>query len=234
MKHLHVLCVVLLLAACDAPGRFEVGHFGVLSDMMHEGKIGATIDLDTLAQRAHLYALGAVENLKGEIIVLDDEPFISFVESDSLKIRNGYDAKAVLLVVTHVDHWREVSIPDTIHDPEDFEAFLRESAIINGIDANEAFPFLVKGTLDSGEWHVIDWKEGDTDFSPAKHRSSGLRGTIESRPSEILGFHSTKHHGVFTHGTSNMHLHVLTDDHSIAAHLDAFRLGEATLLLPAK
>jgi len=47
---------------------------------------------------------------------------------------------------------------------------------------------------------------------------------------DILGFYSTHHHAVFTHHSTNMHLHVKTRGHVLAGHLDDLTLGEGMVL----
>ena len=98
----------------------------------------------------------------------------------------------------------------------------------------EPFPFLIEGTPESFDWHVINWPEGDTEHSHEKHIKSGLNGSIESTPVEMLGFYSNAHHAIFTHHTTNMHIHVKTTDNSLAGHVDGLTLGTGMILkIPA-
>ena len=46
----------------------------------------------------------------------------------------------------------------------------------------------------------------------------------------MLGFYSDSHHAIFTHHTTNMHMHVKTDNNEIAGHVDALVLGEGMIL----
>ena len=82
----------------------------------------------------------------------------------------------------------------------------------------------------SFDWHVINWKDGDTEHSHEKHINSGLNGTIENRQVEMLGFYSDSHHAIFTHHTTNMHIHVKTVDTKIAGHVDGLTLGKGMVL----
>ena len=45
---------------------FEVKYFGALKNMMHKGDVSAKADLSDFENSEHLYAIGALENLKGE------------------------------------------------------------------------------------------------------------------------------------------------------------------------
>ena len=80
---------------------------------------------------------------------------------------------------------------------------------------------------------MINWPEGYKEHSHEKHISSGPHGTLANTAAEVLGFYSKHHHAIFTHHTTNMHLHVRTMDGQLAGHLDDLELGEGMkLLLP--
>ena len=81
----------------------------------------------------------------------------------------------------------------------------------------------------------INWKDGDTIHNHKKHKESGLNGTLANRRVQIIGFYSTKHKAVFTHHTTNMHMHFKTDDNAIAGHIDDLSFNQTvTLKLPKK
>ncbi|MCF6223385.1 MAG: hypothetical protein L3J34_06610, partial [Flavobacteriaceae bacterium] len=70
---------------------FEVAYEGALKNMMHKGDLSAKADLAEFDDTEHLYGLGALENLKGEILIMDGEAFISTVENGKLKINKSFD-----------------------------------------------------------------------------------------------------------------------------------------------
>jgi len=113
---------------------------------------------------------------------------------------------------------------------EDLESFITRSAVEYGVDVNAPFPFLVEGTPKYFDWHVIDWKDGDTEHSHEKHIRSGLYGTKENTPAEMLGFYSNAHHAIFTHHTTNMHIHIKTMDNTLAGHVDDLTQGTGMVL----
>ena len=85
---------------------------------------------------------------------------------------------------------------------------MAEQADKNGVNLNKPFPFLISGTAKSFDWHVINWKDGDTIHSHEKHINSGLNGTKRNSSVSLLGFYSGSHHTIFTHHSTNMHIHV--------------------------
>lgn len=214
--------------------KFEVKYFGALKNMMHKGDVSAKADLSDFEDSDHLYAIGALENLKGEIQIIDGESFNTLVLDSVINFDSSFDRKATLLVYATVETWNTYQIPDDIKTYEQLEEHIASIAQENGINTNAPFPFMIDGTAKSFDWHVIDWKDGDTEHSHEKHINSGLHGTIENRDVELLGFYSDSHHAIFTHHTTNMHIHVKTSDHGIAGHLDSLTLGNGMVLkLPA-
>ncbi len=229
-----VVLAAILLASCKTPSsNYRVHYRGALKTLMHEGDLRAVIALDTLQHVPNLFALGAIENLKGEVLIYKSRPFVSSVQDSAVVVDRSFSHKAALLVYTQVGKWRETAIPTEVRNAAEFEAFLLTAAKQEGINAADPFPFLLTGAAAFVDWHVIDWAEGDTTHTHEKHKASGLHGRLEQQAVEILGFYSEKHHGIFTHRNSNMHLHVKTVAGDFAAHVDDLGVnGEMSLFLP--
>ena len=208
-----------------------VQHAGALKTIM-SGNIAAVISLDSLANTAHLYALGAAANLEGEIQIFDSQPNNSFVVDSTLHFSDDYNRKAALLVYAQVSQWETFTL-ENITTKQQLEKVIFKTAKDFQIDTEEPFPFLLEGTIARLDWHVINWKKGDSIHSHKKHQESGLNGTLENKAVHILGFYSSKHKAIFTHHTTNMHLHFKTDDLLVAGHLDDLQLDNSiTLKLP--
>ena len=239
MKYLIILLGVFSVASCGTDkketgdkesNKFRVEYYGALKNMMHKGDISAKVDMEGFENSKHFYALGALENLKGEVQIFDSKPFNTMVVDSTLSFDNSFSKKATLLVYASIDKWKSINIPDNIVTYEQLESYVEQSAKENQIQIDEPFPFLIEGTPKSFDWHVINWKDGDIEHSHDKHISSGLNGTIENRQVEMLGFYSDSHHAIFTHHTTNMHIHVKTVDNKIAGHVDGLILGQRMIL----
>jgi acetolactate decarboxylase len=239
MPYLRFLVALLALAACDnsstsskttANNPAPVYHKGALKNMMHEGDLSAQADLADLKNIPHLYALGALENLKGELQIWDSQPFHTIVENKQLTVDQSFDKKAALLVYASVPKWKTIEVPKTVTTYQELEKYVAKAAQQQQLNTDQPFAFMLTGTFESLDWHVIDWKEGDNEHSHEKHIQSGLQGTLRQTNAEILGFYSNAHHAIFTHHTTNMHLHVKTVDNKIAGHVDDLTLGEEMLL----
>lgn len=242
MKYIIILFIAISITSCGTDDKgsnekktnnFKVEYKGALKNMMHNGDVSAKADLSDLKGIEHLYALGALENLKGEIQIFDSNPFNTMVVGSALTFDNTFEKKASLVVYASVRKWKSINIPDNIVTYEQLESYIKETAKENQIKIDEPFPFLLEGTPESFDWHVINWKDGDMEHSHEKHINSGLHGTIKNRQVKMLGFYSDSHHAIFTHHTTNMHIHVKTSDNKIAGHVDGLKLGKGmTLKLP--
>ncbi|MGJ8667582.1 MAG: acetolactate decarboxylase [Patiriisocius sp.] len=237
MKHssIFILLTVIFLSACkEQEYKGSVYHSGALKTMM-SGDLSTTVSLDSLKQKPHLYALGAVENLKGEIQIFDGQPLNSIVIDNSIKIDQSFKTNASLLVWSQVEDWEEVMIPSSLKNLEALEKFIREQADLKGIELEKPFPFKIEGKVESLNWHVIDWPQGDKTHTHKKHKEAGLNGLIAEQPVEIIGFYSEAHKTIFTHHSSFVHMHFKTNDASLAGHVDELLIGnEMILKLPEK
>ena len=223
------LILFILITSCNPKSTpsFKVDYKGALKNMMHKGDLSAKISLSEINEINYLYALGAVEELKGEVLVINSNVFVSSVSTlDTIKsmfIDTTFNKNASLLVYASVEEWISINIPNTIITYEDFEVFVEEIALKKGINTDKPFPFMIEGIAKSFDWHIIDWPEDDTEHSHEKHIHSGLYGTLENQEAEMLGFYSEKHHAIFTHHTTNMHIHVKSE--KVIGHIDDMTFG---------
>ncbi len=227
-----LLATVLALpaVAAEPAGRVEVVAVGEMRTVMQKGDLSATIDLRTLADLKHLYALGPVEGLKGEVTVWDGRPSIARVVDGEVRTSGRYDVKACFLVYAQVRSWHEVSIPDEVRDAGQLEAFVAGAARRVGVDPGRPFPFAVKGTFAKVAFHVVN-KTDDEPHSRQTHDKVKVHFTAERVAAKLVGFYSDRHHGVFTHHGTNVHVHVITDDGKRSGHVESLRLGPGSVLL---
>lgn len=228
--NLNAALLIALMSAiwfgCEsASTKSQVHYRGALRTMMHEGDLRATVALDTLQSQPQLYGLGAVENLKGEVLIYDGAAIIATVEDSAIVIKRGFEHKAALLVYAQVKQWRECAVREELQDAHALADFILRVAKDNGVNVSAPFAFLLKGKVASLDWHVIDWPQGDTLHTHAKHKASGMHGRLEQQAVEILGFYSDQHHGIFTHRDSNIHLHAKTVAGDLAAHVDELKVN---------
>ncbi|TKJ41633.1 decarboxylase [candidate division LCP-89 bacterium B3_LCP] len=209
---------------------YKVEHAGALKNFMHKGDISAKYSLSELQNKDGLYALGALENLKGEIQIFDGVPYNSFVSHGKLSFDTSFEKKASLLVYTQIKEWEESKISNEIISHKQLENYIEKIALQSGVNIEEPFPFLITGNAKSITWHVINWNPEDVNHTHRKHIESGLNGKLINVNATILGFYSNKHKAIFTHHTTNMHMHFKTDDNKVAGHIDEIELGRNMFL----
>ena len=227
MRQFVLLGSVLIMIACSSSPPEKptltnpsVRHFGALKEIMHKGDLSSRININSLSDSTHVYGLGALKDLKGEILIWDSQPYMAEVEDSILKIDESWNRHAALLVYSQVAEWEIIELTDGFETLADLERLLAQHGHAQGLDTNKAFPFLLKGTFGKADWHVINWPEGDTEHSHAKHIASGLHGSEFDVQARVLGFYSQNHKAVYTHHTRFIHMHLFSDDGKILGHAD--------------
>ncbi|CAG5081865.1 acetolactate decarboxylase [Parvicella tangerina] len=242
---LLLLLLFILLSACEnkqeentsepETATLEVKYSGALKQIMHEGDLSAKADLKDLKNLDHLYAIGALEGLKGEIQIIDGQSYVTYVDSTShLAFDPSFEKRAAIIVYAQVENWMKFSIPAEVVTKDELENYIAQTAGENNINIHQPFPFMLDGNIAFIDWHVINWQDGDMEHTHEKHIQSGLHGTLIGEDARMIGFYSDAHHGVFTHHTTNMHIHVKTKDNMVAGHVDDLELGKVTTLLLPK
>lgn len=232
-----LLCLsVSLLAsfssvAQQAPN--EVKVVGQMKNVMWKGQLHGSISLDTIANKEHLYGLGPVEYLAGEILIIDGVPYKSTVLTDStMRMEETYDMKAPFLGYANIANWAAQALPDSIQTAQQLERYLDQMTQ----NAPRPFMFKLTGTVAQASIHVMNLPTGARVSSPEEAHQGQQNYEIENQQVEIIGFFSTQHKAIFTHHDTYLHMHLITADRQKMGHLDKVSLqkGTITLYLPAE
>lgn len=231
------LLACLSAAGCHSPGPAAadggVAWAGEQHKAVHDGDVGAKVRLADLARRPHLYGVGPLEGLTGEITVLDGQPTISTVEGGVFRTHASLDHGAAFFVWTYAADWKPAPLPDSVRTLEQLETYLPEAARAAGLDSAAPLAFRVEGRIESLNYHVLS-PPAHTPPMFEDHEKSKVHSSVVARTVRMVGFYSTEHRGVFTPGTSDVHVHFITDDGRLAGHVEGFTLAPgAALLLPA-
>jgi acetolactate decarboxylase len=211
----------LVFNSCGQKENPPVQIYGALFEIMHKGDLSSRISLNQFDNDSNIFGLGALKDLKGEILILDSKPYISYEAGNGeVGISNDINYQAALYVHAVVKKWNKLKLPTTINTTQQFEKHIETISGVNGINIEEPFPFMIKGIISKAEWHIINWDSNDVVHSHKKHIESGLSGVFEDKPITILGFYSKNHKTIFTHHSTYIHMHFLTDDKKIAGHVD--------------
>jgi acetolactate decarboxylase len=207
---------------------WKVRWAGAQKNVM-SGDLTAHITLKSLEDLPHLYAVGPLEELKGEITILDSQTSISKVAPTGVTVETGFEHSACFLAYAQVEAWREVLLPATVGTEKDLEHYLPEVAATVGIDPDRPLPFLLRGAIQRIELHILNKTDG-LPHNPALHNMAKVHYTIEGGEAELIGFYSSSHQGVFTPGESVLHIHARVADGALSGHVEGVTLTDTTRL----
>lgn len=206
---------------------------GAMLNVMHLGLLYGTINLDTITTKKHLYGLGPVEYLKGEILIDDGHSYISKIADDgSISMEETYKTKAPFFVYENVDKWEEISLPDYIVNLQQLETYLDATTKKH----SRPFAFRVTGTMENAAVHIVNLPDGTIVTSPEDIQQHQHHFIVKNTDAELIGFFSTQHQGIFTHHDTYVHIHLITSDKKKMGHVESFvmKKGTAKLFLPAE
>jgi acetolactate decarboxylase len=203
-----------------ATSSFAVKWIGEMRQVMREGDLSGRVPLHEIASQRHVYAVGPIEGLRGEVTVLDGKSYLSRIEKGVPVVETSFARRACFLVYAQVERFVEVALPEGIKGGPDLEDFIGKAASKERLDIREPFPFLLKGRPKTVDYHIVN-KTDPAPHTPADHEKVKVKARLTDAPMTIIGFWSKSHHGIFTHHGTNVHMHLVTDDKQVAGHVDA-------------
>jgi hypothetical protein len=194
------------------------------------GKLAAAIDLESLSATPHLYAIGPIAELRGEVTIIDSRPSLSRVGRDgTVQVDQKFDGGAPFLVWAEVPAWHRAPIPPDVRSFAHLEAFVAKSAAAAGLDLELPLPFLVDGRQDRIEFHILN-RLGDEPHDAETNKRIRVTFELTTAEATIVGFHSRSHRGIFTPADSNIHIHFQALDNSASGHIQALEIGPGAVL----
>lgn len=239
MKNIIMLLAALSVAACSSGAKLgkagpgEVHITGAMRDAMWKGEIYGKINMDTISDKTHLFGLGPVEYLSGELLIADGRCYrATVVSAEEMKVEEIWTVKAPFFVRAKVSAWKESALPDSIVSLPQLESYLNQITR----KMRRPFAFQVKGPVETAQIHIVNLPPGTKVSSPDEAHQGIQHYTVSNREVLMLGFFSTEHQAVFTHHDTYMHLHLMTEDKKQMGHLEEarFKPGKMCLLLPGK
>ena len=239
MKFRQSVFVLLVLVGCSSltfaqATRSSVEVSGAMSNVMKKGQLHGTILLDTISNKKHLYGLGPVEYLKGELLVIDGRSYVSSVNEDgSIKMEETYNVKAPFFVYGTTDSWKEYKLPKSVKTLKQLEEFIDKKSK----KIKRPFAFKLEGTYSEIKFHIQNLPDGTVVKSPKDaHQGQGKyqRNDVKG---DIIGFFSTEHQTVFTHHDTYIHIHFINSERTEMGHIDDLSFDGKTkikLFLPTE
>src|SRR5215831_15731040 len=117
---------------------YDLWFIGAQRETIMNGKLAAALDLRTLASRPHLYGVGPMEQLRGEVTIANSRPALARVASDgTVKVTQSFETGVPFFVWAEVPLWRQVPIPAEVRSFGELESFVPKAAGAVGLDSNK-------------------------------------------------------------------------------------------------
>jgi acetolactate decarboxylase len=241
-------CAACGAAACDhlasavhaqAPTRvqergYDLRFVGAQRETVMNGKFAAALDLRMLAKTRHLYGIGPIEQLRGEVTIADSRPSLARIGPDgAVRVTESFETGVPFFVWAEVPIWQTVPIPPEVRSFADLQAFVPRAAASAGLDPQKPLPFLIRGRQSLIEFHILN-RIGDAAHGMEMHRKIQVVFELAQTEAIMVGFHSAAHRGIFTPMDSTIHIHFQTTDNSKSGHVQKLELGnDLSLSIPS-
>src|SRR5258708_5748553 len=198
------------------PG-YVLRYAGSIRESIMMGKRDAALDLRTLKAKPHLWGLGALAGLTGEITIADGLALLARVGTDrSIQVTEGFDGDATICVWAEVPSWQTTPVPPDVRTYSELEIFVGDAGKKAAL--SHAFPFVVTGPPKQIDFHVVDAKP-DTLPGMAAHQAIQIPFEAHRSEATLVGFWSSQHEGIFTPKGSKIHAHFQSKETKASGHL---------------
>ncbi len=220
-----------IILSCTNAQTAPVKHIGAMQDM---GKMNfaPTIRVDTIADKEHLFGIGPLGRMQGEITIVDGKPLSASVnEKGDGIVQNRWDMEAPFFVYANVQAWRAFPFSIDIKNQADLQTAIADIAQHNGYDLKTPFPFRITGTFEQLTTHIVMPRNPEVPGYQENKNQANYDWRNET--GELIGFYSESHQRIFTHHDSYIHVHFVNHDYTILGHVDKIQTAtQLTLYLP--
>jgi len=220
--------------SADAPALFQVG---TMHQAIGRGHSKARVAIADVIAEPHVYALGALAGLAGEITILNSEPILTGVSATGRPVPHVQAApQATLLVGQTVAAWDAVDLHASV-EPDDFDATIAAALRAARLDPERPVLFLIEGEFTDVRLHVLNGA------CPVHARMKGIELPAERRPFELesatirgtlLGIHAADAVGELTHPATSTHVHLVYVEREsgalVTAHLERVGVAQGAVL----
>ncbi|MFN3841060.1 MAG: acetolactate decarboxylase [Cyclobacteriaceae bacterium] len=225
---MKIYTLIMFLLVPFAYAQPVVKHAGAMSTMGAENFKG-NILLDTLTKN-NLYGLGPYGKMQGEITIVNGKPLIAEALADgSARVSQTWKAEAPFFVYQQVPEWTSYEFKSKVNDLNDLQTAIEAIANQKGYDLSIPFAFRIVGTIPMLTTHIVTPRSPDVPgYQAGKNQ---INYTLTHTKGELIGFYSQHHQGVYTHKSSNIHIHFVSHDFTQMGHVDKISLSDETYML---
>lgn len=231
MKKVTALIFSVGVVSC-ASHSHKIEQYGSMHEAIGRQQHHARVNIEQLTQKKGFTAVGALEELNGEVTILDGEAIVTGVNNQGEPSSIPKDLKATLLVGAKVNFWKEVEIPNEMSRKE-FETWLA------GQTLTSPSMFKLQGKIKNIRLHVLNGacpvhaRMNKLKLSPEK---TPYEGNFKELSATLVGVYAKDAVGKLTHPDTNIHTHIVYKSkrgEDLTGHLEDFSLGKNTkIFLP--
>ncbi len=234
MKYLLITWIIsTTFVATTLAQNSRVYHVGAMS-AMGQDNFAPHIALDTIKNKTHLYALGPLGRMQGEITVVDGVPLNVVVDANGdAVVSANWNVESPFFVNSQVQNWQTSTINTTHESIADLQGSIEEIATKNGVSLTTPFAFKITGRFNKLTIHAVMPRSSDVPGYQAGKNQANYE--LADQEGELIGFYSQESQGIYTPKNSFVHIHFVSSDRTKMGHLDKISVTDTDLLvsLPA-
>ncbi|MDP6964243.1 MAG: acetolactate decarboxylase, partial [Planctomycetota bacterium] len=159
MKIFSLLAAFACAVSCSSPIAPELQHWGEMKSVLADGETQARVELNDCLTPSSI-GLGAIENLNGELTIVDGVAHISRVDNDSSLMTTvstaGHSGEsATMLAMFNVESWEAIQLGH-IDNISQLEEIVNNELASRGFDLTQPIPFKVDATFADITIHVLN------------------------------------------------------------------------------
>jgi alpha-acetolactate decarboxylase len=214
----------------------SIRTYGSIPELF-EGKTGAKVSLRALSLGPRTLAIGSLSELRGEVVVLRGQPWISYpAPRNGIKVERGptLDETVAFLALTEVPQWTEQALENAIAF-EHLASELEQRASKAGIDVRRPVPVMIDGSFSSIELNVANGLAlGSRKPTPKSLQETAIKASVPQAKGTLVGFFARQGGERLVHEGKLFHLHVVLPELHQVGHLDSAQIEPGSVLwLPA-
>ena len=195
--------------------------------------LSGKFNLGTLNNIKHIYALGPISQLRGEITIYDSQVSLATVAKNSPQIKTKLSGEAIFLLYARSPSWLALPIEKQLTGLDEIESYVAAQAKKNNLSLEKTFPYRIEGNAEKMKYHII-FKDNQMKHSMKEHQKAKKMFYLEQAPVKILGFWvQPEWVGKLTHPGKRTHMHMQDEKNSVSGHVDHVVIPKGlTLYLP--
>lgn len=228
-----LICVVFTFLSCKKDKlntESKIKTVSAMKNVMMEGDLSGKIRLDSLKSDKHLFGLGPIADMKGEITIYKGKTYqSSYNDKDSLIVSKiSPDVSAPFFVYAREKNLLTIDLPKNVNTLDDLEDWLKDK-VKKGA---RAFAYHIDTKINHADIHIQNLPDSVKVRSPKDAHIGQFKTDLSSTAVKLVGFYSDSHQGVFTHHDTHLHVHLIDPKNQHTGHLDAIKMQEAKINMP--